>query len=87
MLPFFVIIIILIGSVVGQIMFGNKADNDDQAAGKHVASRNSYNSRKAWSFSIQQKRGLANCQPSFFAINDFNFLPNKFVAVQLVLYT
>lgn len=42
-----VIIIILIGSVVGQIMFGNKADNDDQAAGKHVASRNSYNSRKA----------------------------------------
>ena len=47
MLPFFVIIIILIGSVVGQIMFGNKADNDDQAAGKHVACRNSYNSRKA----------------------------------------
>lgn len=47
MLPFFVIIIILIGSVVGQIMFGNKADNDDQAAGKHVASRNSYNNRKA----------------------------------------
>lgn len=29
MLPFFVIIIILIGSVVGQIMFGNKANNDD----------------------------------------------------------
>lgn len=47
MLPFFVIIIILIGSVVGQIMFGDKANNDDQTAGKHVASRNSYNSRKA----------------------------------------
>ncbi|WP_242335020.1 hypothetical protein [Limosilactobacillus urinaemulieris] len=47
MLPFFVIIIILIGSVVGQIMFGDKTNNDDQTAGKHVASRNSYNSRKA----------------------------------------
>ena len=65
MLPFFVIIIILIGSVVGQIMFGDKTNNDDQAAGKHVASRNSYNSRKAWSFSIQQKRGLANVSPLF----------------------
>ncbi|WP_251574899.1 hypothetical protein [Limosilactobacillus agrestimuris] len=47
MLPFFVIIIILIGSVVGQIMFGNKNSDDDQATGKHVASRNTYNSRKA----------------------------------------
>ncbi|MCI1975501.1 MAG: hypothetical protein LKJ51_06235 [Limosilactobacillus sp.] len=47
MLPFFVIIIILIGSVIGQIMFGNKNTDDDQMAGKHVASRNSYNSRKA----------------------------------------
>ncbi|MBB1063730.1 hypothetical protein [Limosilactobacillus fastidiosus] len=47
MLPFFVIIIILIGSVVGQIMFGNKNSDDGQVTGKHVASRNSYNSRKA----------------------------------------
>lgn len=45
MLPFFVIILILVGAVVGQIMFGN---NDDQHThGKHVASRTNIDSRKA----------------------------------------
>lgn len=47
MLPFFVIIIILVGSVIGQIMFGTKTNDDGQVTGKHVASRNNYNSRKA----------------------------------------
>ena len=75
MLPFFVIIIILIGSVVGQIMFGNKADNDDQAAGKHVASRNSYNSRKALSFSIQQIRDWRFGQSLFLLLTGLIFYP------------
>ncbi|MEY8441250.1 hypothetical protein AALA17_01110 [Lactobacillaceae bacterium 24-114] len=45
MLPFFVIILILVGAVVGQIMFGNT--EDQQTPGKHVASRTNINSRKA----------------------------------------
>ena len=67
MLPFFVIIFILVGSVVGQIMFGSK-DNSDQTAGKHVASRSNYNSRKAWSFSIQLNKALMFDLPNIRAL-------------------
>ncbi len=46
MLPLIVIVLILVGSVVGQIVFGNNESTTDQAS-DNVNSREHYRSRRA----------------------------------------
>lgn len=46
MLPFIVIVLILIGSVIGQILFG-KTENTEQKGSADMGSRERYRSRKA----------------------------------------
>ncbi|WP_259407330.1 hypothetical protein [Limosilactobacillus rudii] len=44
MLPFFIIVLILVASVIGEVMFGNP---NNQSTGKHGASANRLRDRKA----------------------------------------